>query len=243
MIYMGGKHSIRKGIRIQVDKRREPGQRFVDMFCGALSVSAEVNAHGLVKGPHVANDGFKGLKVLFEAVRSGWVPEFVEKAEWYELKRRMDLTDPQTVFSGFGQGFGGKFFQGYAHSNIYRSDWVYYDAAKRGLARKVADCVGVEFTDYDYRDFPILPGDLVYCDPPYEGTAGYTAKGKGLDAFDTAEFLKHCERWKSIGARILISEYQILPGCKRVAEWSKAVTLQGGESPQKLEILNEYIGS
>ena len=34
----------------------------------------------------------------------------------------------------------------------------------------------------DYRDYEHEPGDVVYCDPPYEDTAGYDSKESGFDS-------------------------------------------------------------
>ena len=52
----------------------------------------------------------------------------------------------------------------------------------------------------DYRDLEILPDSIIYCDPPYKGTAGY-----GLN-FDYESFYDWCEKQTAI---VVISEYWI----------------------------------
>ena len=47
-------------------------------------------------------------------------------------------------------------------------------------------------------------GDLVYCDPPYDGTfTGYT--GSGFDWNDQNRLHKKCKEWCSLGVRVIIS--------------------------------------
>lgn len=47
-------------------------------------------------------------------------------------------------------------------------------------------------------------GDLVYCDPPYDGTfVGYT--GNGFDAGDQKRLRDACMQWRAVGAHVIIS--------------------------------------
>ena len=47
-------------------------------------------------------------------------------------------------------------------------------------------------------------GDLVYCDPPYDGTfTGYT--GNGFDADDQTRLRDCCRRWREAGAYVIVS--------------------------------------
>lgn len=50
----------------------------------------------------------------------------------------------------------------------------------------------------DYRNVPILPDSVIYCDPPYKSTCGY-----GIN-FDHEAFYDWCEKQTSL---VLISEY------------------------------------
>lgn len=50
----------------------------------------------------------------------------------------------------------------------------------------------------DYRNVPILPDSVIYCDPPYKDTDGY-----GID-FDHEAFCDWCEKQTAL---VLISEY------------------------------------
>lgn len=76
----------------------------------------------------------------------------------------------------------------------------------------------LEITQSDYRDVEILPGSVIYADPPYIGTTGY-----GKATFDHAAFYDWCERQD---APLFISEYWMPEDrftC--IAEWGRTSTL------------------
>ena len=76
--------------------------------------------------------------------------------------------------------FGGKWWGGYAKDK--RGD-DYCGQAKRGLLKDLVGIQSATFTCLDYRDVEIPDNAVVYCDPPYVNTTGYT-----VGQFDTNEF-------------------------------------------------------
>lgn len=54
----------------------------------------------------------------------------------------------------------------------------------------------------DYREVKMKPRSIIYCDPPYKGTAGYLANKKA--GFDYAAFYDWCCRQEEL---VLVSEY------------------------------------
>ena len=77
------------------------------------------------------------------------------------------------------------------------------------------------YTDYEYQD-----GDIVYCDPPYEGTAGYTAGGFDHKAFYEWVATRPYQVW--------FSSYQNISDKRFKMVWAKGkVNLMGGASNQK----------
>ena len=71
------------------------------------------------------------------------------------------------------------------------------------------------FAHADYRTFNPEPGTLVYCDPPYANTTGYS-----LGGFNHDEFWKTMRSWSSNGAVVLVSEYD-------APEWAEEVWSRG----------------
>jgi site-specific DNA-adenine methylase len=78
----------------------------------------------------------------------------------------------------------------------------------------------------DYLSVPIPKGSIVYCDPPYRGTAEY------LHEFDAERF----DNWaREADFPVYISEYSMPKDFKRVAATNKAVTLRGGTGAHAIE--------
>lgn len=70
----------------------------------------------------------------------------------------------------------------------------------------------IESLNLDYRELKIKPDDIVYCDPPYAGTNGYT----DVPPFDEEAFINWYMNCPA--KEIYISEYTVLPGTELVAD-------------------------
>lgn len=193
MQYLGGKFRIAKPLCAYLESRRA-GRYFVEPFCGGLNITAGMS------GPRLASDASPYLFSLYKALREGWRPPDAVTEEMYAAQNNTrDPSDPLTAFIGYGCSFGGKFFGGYARSARNRN---YCLEASGSLARKLARCAEVQFALCSYER--LTPGtSLVYCDPPYANTTGYSATGE----FDSAAFWQRCREWVRAGATVLVSEY------------------------------------
>ena len=81
----------------------------------------------------------------------------------------------------------------------------------------------LEITQSDYRDVEILPGSVIYADPPYIGTHGY-----GKATFDHEAFYDWCERQD---APLFISEYWMPEDrftC--IAEWGRISSMSAANN-------------
>lgn len=58
------------------------------------------------------------------------------------------------------------------------------------------------------------PGDVVYCDPPYEGTKEYKDGN-----FPHEQFWDTAQRWAELGADVFVSEYNAPVGWEAI--WEK----------------------
>lgn len=194
MQYLGGKHRIAKPL-CEYLRTRLAGRLFVEPFCGALNVTAGM------EGKRVASDASPYLFALYDALRKGWSPpDDVSEQTYDSVNSTRDPSDPMTAFVGYGCSFGGKFFGGYARGSEGRS---YASNAKGSLRRKLSRCNGATIAHCDYRRLTPNAGCLVYCDPPYAETTGYSAVG----SFDSGEFWQTVRDWSSTGATVLVSEY------------------------------------
>lgn len=176
MQYMGGKSRISKQIAEVLNSAINKDTPFVSLFCGSCAIESKVQAD--VK---ILNDKHPYLIAMWQALQNGWTPpDVVTKEEYYRVKANMDENPALTGFVGFGCSFGGKWWGGYAKDK--RGD-DYCGQAKRGLLKDLVGIQSATFTCLDYRDLEIPDGAVVYCDPPYVNTTGYTVGQFNTDDF------------------------------------------------------------
>lgn len=99
----------------------------------------------------------------------------------------------------------------------------YIAEAVRGVMRQIPNLQGAEFRTGDYRDLQIPDESVIYCDPPYMGTTGYS------DGINHDEFWQWCRERVYDGHKVYISEYQA-PG-DFITIWKKPI--QNCISPDK----------
>ena len=85
----------------------------------------------------------------------------------------------------------------------------------RSIIRQIPNLQGVEFRSGDYKDLQIPEESIIYCDPPYMGTAGY-AKGLNHD-----EFWQWCRERVYDGHKVYVSEYQAPDDFIKI--WEKSI--------------------
>lgn len=190
MHYLGGKFRIAKQLSSFLESKREPNQPFVEPFCGACNITAEI------QNPRFAYDAHPQLIFLWKALLDGWIPPDTITEERYQEAKQGKYSPHLTAFIGFGCSFSGKYFGGFARDNRGRS---YARDAKNSLLRKVRRLKGVQFECRDYLELN-PKGSLIYCDPPYSSSTDYTI------SFSHEEFWEKCREWTKDNL-VLVSEY------------------------------------
>lgn len=231
MQYMGGKSRVSKQISEILNSAINKGTPFVSLFCGSCAIESKVQAD--VK---ILNDKHTYLIAMWKALQNGWMPpDVVTKEEYYRVKANMDENLALTGFVGFGCSFGGKWWGGYAKDK--RGD-DYCGQAKRGLLKDLVGIRYVIFTCLDYHDVKIPDGAVVYCDPPYVNTTGYT-----VGQFDTHEFWDYM-RQLSKRCDVYISEESAPDDFECIWSKEKIRTLEKSDNVGrvKVEKLFKYKG-
>lgn len=224
MRYVGGKARIAKWIRDHIvaiaDEYRGMSLTYIEPFVGSGAVLREVIRKQRDRDRFVrviANDVQPDLIRMWHALSvEGWMPPEYVDAEQYASIR--NSRDPSALrgYAGFACSYGGKFFGGreYRHKRTapYSSDeWDGspggggQDTERRSVL-KIAHTfskANIEWQNTDYGDIKILPGSIVYCDPPYIGTTGYSNGD-----FDHQRFWKTMDKWVAQGAIVLVTEYE-----------------------------------
>ena len=231
MRYMGGKSRISKQIAEVLNSAIDKGTPFVSLFCGSCAIESKVQAD--VK---ILNDKHPYLIAMWQALQNGWMPpDVVTKEEYYRVKANMDENPALTGFVGFGCSFGGKWWGGYAKDK--RGD-DYCGQAKRGLFKDLPGVQSAIFTCLDYHDVEIPDDAIVYCDPPYANTTGYT-----VGQFDTNEFWDYM-RQLSKRCDVYISEESAPDDFECIWSKEKVRTLEKSDNVGrvKVEKLFKYKG-
>jgi len=99
--------------------------------------------------------------------------------------------------------------------------------------RRLQQLPSVEFSSKSYDQVEIKPNSIVYCDPPYKGTADYGSK------FDTSKFLNWAHEQTE---PVFISEYKITDKrFKRIKSFAKRSMLSSQKDIRKVMSENIYI--
>lgn len=229
MPYNGGKH-FQAG-KIATYLNGIPAKRRLEPFCGSMKVTAALG------NVDVAADICQPLITMWLALRDGWVPpDYVSEDCYREHKARQDPHDPMTAFVGFWHSFGGKWFAGYQR---YWNGEPHPMPKPGGAARQVLktskQCASVDIRCCDYREIEAVAGDLVYYDPPYDGT---TSPGE-RHAFDSLAFWEHARKQHQQGVKVFVSEASAPDDFEPVLVLSAPARLSasGGNKARRYEAL------
>lgn len=197
MKYMGSKARHAKQILPIILKDRKPDQWYVEPFVGGANVIDKVD------GNRFGADSNEYLIALLTAMSKGWLPpEDLTKDEYQSIKLAPDDYPKELVaYAGFQLSYGAVWFGSYRRDNEGKRN--YAKEAFRNVAKQQPNLVGVDFVCCNYLYLPVPPKSLIYCDPPYEGTADYKAGGR----IDHDQFWQWCRDKKAEGHTIFVSEY------------------------------------
>lgn len=219
MRYIGGKSKIAKPLAQAILGNSRSRKFYLEPFVGGGAVFPLIAPEFSWS---VAGDMHGDLVQMWNAlIFDGWEPpEFVSEDEYQSLRN----ADPSPLrgFVGFGTSFGGKWFGGYARGNAANGKARnYIDESRRSILSDIATLhdkltpseLG-RFRNQSYSEWKPLPGTVIYCDPPYANTQGYTTGD-----FDSSSFWDKCEEWSNIGCEVFVSEYSAPSGWREI--WSK----------------------
>lgn len=207
MRYFGGKARIGKEIAEYINTTFRPySSTYWEPFCGACSVMEYIDFP-----ERVASDAHHDLILLWKELQNNWVPPDTITEQNYNDAKALPA-GALRGFIGFGCSNSGKWFGGYARENTSRN---FAQNAKNSLLRKINNLGGVEFYHADYHGLPYPEDWVIYCDPPYGGTTGFSTGSFDHEAF--WDWVRGASE-KNI---VLVSEYEA-PGDFEVV-WEKQV--------------------
>ena len=224
---MGSKKRLAKQLWDTIKKNVKVNKNtcFVDLFCGGCGMVSQVPLKN-----RIANDLSTPLISYLKRIvkDTSWMPteNFLSKEKYNYIKRNQHLYDPSFLgYIGYNFSYAGSYFQGFCEKDNAKSN-----LALRTLktAKKDAETLkGVEFFNTDYRNVPIPPKSIVYCDIPYKGTAKYNAiEGE----FDYDAFFEYVKKLRADGHYVFISEYsdEVPEGVIEVGAFERKSNMRNG---------------
>lgn len=171
------------------------------------------NSLDKVAGNRIGNDINKYLiSFLKELQKENFSFPFVGEEEYIKIKNNKNQYPDWLVgYVGFQLSFGAKWFAGYRRDKKgirnYQKEAHQNIKIQRPLLRNVV------FYHGNYWEFPIPEYSIIYCDPPYARATKYR------DNFNHDFFWNWCEKMKSKGHSVFVSEYSAPKNWKCV--WEK----------------------
>ena len=225
---MGSKARFAKQIIAKMQPDLLQANGYVEPFAGGFNMLCEINHE-----KRFANDVNKYVIALFYALSLGWEPpEFVTKEEYVKAKNGQ-YNDALTGYIGFCCSYSGKWFGGYAGIvQTKGGERNYIAEARRNLMKQAPKLKNVLFDSRDYQTIRMpIDNCLIYCDPPYKGTTGYS-----LGEFNSDKFYKWCEDQVEKGHVVYVSEYSAPWPCVWEKQASSSLSANGKVGSNKISV-------
>lgn len=202
MKYLGGKHGIGKLLAEFMSDECPPDKvnGYIEPFCGSLGVFKNMTNKGYKT--YIASDFQPDLIAMWKNIQNNSlkIPNEISEETYNKLKKEKSPNALKAV-AGFGLSFGGKYFAGYAQKWAGNSGRNFLQEFKNSI-EKIKPAItskNIHFYNKSYTHFH--PSNmLIYCDPPYKSTEGYSTGD-----FDHNVFWETMRKW-SKNNYVFISE-------------------------------------
>jgi len=198
MKYMGSKNRIAKHILPIILKDRKEGQCYVEPFVGGANLIDKVG------GSRIGSDCNKYLIALHKALQNEQLPpEEISEEKFTAIKNNKDEFEEWLVgYVGFQLSYGAMWFGSYRRDNEGKRN--YSKEAFNNVKKQAPKLKGIDFYKKSYSELSIPDNSLIYCDPPYKGTAKYKANEV---EFNHDDFWQWCRDKVKEGHSVFVSEY------------------------------------
>jgi DNA adenine methylase len=218
---MGGKSRVAKQLSEVMLSASTNRVRYVEPFVGGGAVASKMGNHFKEA---LYGDAHQDLMLMWQAVlETDWLPPLlVTEAEYKELRH----AEPSALrgFVGMGGSFGGKWFGGYAKGGFTsKGEPRNHQAESARAVLKVSEGMRAQAETRavwgSYTDITPYGNEVIYCDPPYADSTGYSTGD-----FDSGRFWDTIREWSELGAQVFVSEYSAPDDFECL--WSKDLIVQ-----------------
>ena len=227
MVYMGSKNRIAKELLPFIQAELTEGIYYVEPFAGGCNMIDKVE-----HSKRIAADCNQYLIALLQY--QGELPEYISREEYLSVKQNPEnYPDWYVGFCGFICSFRGMFFKSYVKNDVLKKSGKiehYQKEQINNFRKQRAKLTGIQFECCSYESLHIPEGAVIYCDPPYKGTAEYDNR------FDSAKFWQWVRTKVESGHKVYISEYSAPDDFECI--WQKGINSNlGGASKTAVEKL------
>lgn len=227
MVYMGSKNRIAKELLPYLTADLKEGIYYVEPFAGGCNMIDKIE-----HSQRIAADSNPYLVALLQY--QGELPEYISKEEWQQVKANPEsFPDWYVGFCGFICSFRGMFFKSYVRNDVLKKSGKiehYQKEQINNFRKQRTKLNGIQFFCCSYEELQIPEGAVIYCDPPYSGTAEYDS------SFDSVKFWDWVRTKVAEGFKVFVSEYSAPYDFECI--WQKGINSNlGGASKTAVEKL------
>ena len=218
MAYVGGKSKGAEHIIAILNQKKYNNMPYLEPFVGYGHILRRVEN----KKSYQVSDGNPLVVSLLQGVQNkgNKYPE-ISHEQYYKLKPKVGDTSFKRAIAAFCYSYNGKEWGGYTLASSCETRVNYPQERKNyyDLLRKNEQFMKSKITHCDYKKWK-PKGYLIYCDPPYARTTGYSPD------FDHKVFWATMRKWSKNNI-VYISEYNAPKDFKCVAKKAKTQSLNG----------------
>ena len=241
MAYVGGKA---KGSNFIIDILNNPkydNLSYLEPFVGYAHIMKKVRRKKRI----YLGDNNENLIVLLKYIQKcdGKYP-VISPAKYQKL-RETKATSIEKSMAAFAYSYNGKEFAGYVNKKKEGDKIRIYPEERKKhyeTLRALDTFRGATIKQCEYKSWePLISkgGFVVYCDPPYINTQGYTTSSD----FDHEKFWETMRRWSRLGNHVFVSEYIAPRDFATVGSSQKRLSLAGkGAAEIRTEKLFKWRG-
>ena len=201
MKYIGSKNRLSKELAPIIQSYiTEDVIGYLEPFVGGANMIDKIKCNNKI-GCDIHKELIELLKHIQITIND--LPITITEDEYNYVKNNKDNHEDWYVgLVGFCATFGAKYFGGYARGNDKRDR---SGEGIRNLKKQAPNLKDIKFINCSFLDLPKdeIKGYVIYCDPPYRGTAKYKT-----EEFPYEEFYNWCREMSKDNV-VLISEYNM----------------------------------
>ena len=219
MWYLGSKSRLSKDLAPIIQSYiTEDVKGYIEPFVGGANMIDKIDCP-----VRIGSDIHPQLIALLQKAKTDVdsIPDNITEEEYKRVKdNKDDYPDWYVGLVGFCASFGAKYFSGYVRSS--KSGKV--SDSIRALKKQAPKLSEIDFFCDDYKNV-LVDRCVIYCDPPYKNTEGYSSK------FDHEEFYDWVRNISKTNS-VYISEYQAPADFKPIVVFNKRSLLCGSKTNQ-----------